>query len=284
MTVFIDADSIVFTLAMTQNTRHDLRRVWKRRIQDIMNACWEDEALVCIKGTSKNFRHQLLSSYKANRGPLPPNILEKITYLYEHAAEEGAIRATDNWEADDQVADWVLEAYHSDMDYTIAHIDKDLDMLPGKHYNYKKDEHYELSVSDCYRDFFAQLFIGDTADNLPGVKGIGKVKANRLLDQHSAQSWYHLIRDHWNSDIPLDVAARCYFMGDPEKFTWDLRKLYGKEETKADLEVVHELQSDKSTVLCWDDLESWEGTDQVLRVEQDSPGMDGSSEDDSEGI
>lgn len=262
MTVFLDADSIVFKLAMTQNTEHDMRKAWKRKLKDIGLQCWDQDLLVCIKGTSKNFRHKLYDQYKANRGELPKNVAEKVAYLYEHAHANGAIKARDNWEADDEVAEWVREAWHMGMDYTIAHIDKDLDMLPGKHYNYNRNEHYVLSVDDAYRDFYHQLFVGDSADNLPGVKGIGKVKANQLLDTNNSEHWDRLLGSLWNSEQPLSTIARCYWMGDPDNFTWDLRELYAQKESEeeTDMESVPDLVGEEQSVLHRDDKQDGETT------------------------
>ena len=237
MTVFVDADSIIFKVAMGSKTEHEMRTKYKKFIKNIGMQCFDTDLLVCIKGTSTNFRHKLYTNYKGNRKDLPMDVKEKIQYLYGHAADKGAIHATPNWEADDQVADWVYEAHHSDMDYTIAHIDKDLDLLPGKHYNYNKDAHYVRNISDLNREFFLQLLVGDSADNLPGVKGIGKVKANKLLDDTPPHLWYSTVGDLWHAELDYFTAARCYFMGDPDKFTWNLEELYAKEEKEDDTSV-----------------------------------------------
>jgi 5'-3' exonuclease len=55
-------------------------------------------------------------------------------------------------------------------------------MIPGMHYNFVKKEYHEVSELDGIKQFYRQMLIGDSVDNIVGVKGIGKVKAARLID------------------------------------------------------------------------------------------------------
>lgn len=98
----------------------------------------------------------------------------------------------------------------------IASLDKDLDMIPGAHYNwvkaskYKKNTlqdlsalyggvepvpgvlarlntqedtgYYIISPIEGLRNFYKQFLTGDAADNIPGIKGIGPVKASQMID------------------------------------------------------------------------------------------------------
>ena len=246
MIVLIDADSIVFKLAITLEDNYQMRQGWKRYINEVRVNCWADDVVVGIKGTDRNFRYDIYPSYKSNRRPLDNDVKKRLNYLYEHAYAEGAIKAHENWETDDQVADWVLEAWHNEDPVTIAHIDKDLDLLPGSHYNFNKNEHYELSIEDCQRNFFYQLLVGDSADGLPGARGIGKVKANKLLDENLMGTWYRNIRRCYPDRVSMDTMARCLFMGNPDNFTYNLEDLYAKEEKESntDLESLPSVEPD----------------------------------------
>lgn len=55
----------------------------------------------------------------------------------------------------------------------ICSVDKDLNMVPGQHYNWVKDERSFVTEVDGYRAFFVQLLTGDTVDNIPGLHGVG---------------------------------------------------------------------------------------------------------------
>ncbi|MGH7746922.1 MAG: hypothetical protein ACREQ5_19535, partial [Candidatus Dormibacteria bacterium] len=61
-------------------------------------------------------------------------------------------------------------------------IDKDLDQIPGKHYNFMKEVSYEVSKEEAQRFFYFQLLCGDSIDNVPGCKGIGPKKADKALE------------------------------------------------------------------------------------------------------
>jgi 5'-3' exonuclease len=68
-------------------------------------------------------------------------------------------------------------------EYCICSIDKDLDMLRGDHYNFVKDERYFITEEEGIKNFYKQLLMGDRVDNIVGIKGIGSVKAERLLKE-----------------------------------------------------------------------------------------------------
>ena len=242
MITFIDADSLMFKVAHRAKNKYDLRKGWKDTIKDISDVTWATQTIVGVKGAHKNFRYDILPNYKGTRPALADEMKEKLNYLHAHAVEQGAVTARDGWETDDEVAEWVREAYADGDDYVIAHIDKDLDLLPGKHYNYNKDTHYDVSLDECLYNFYHQLLTGDKSDNIPGIKGIGPVKATRMLDGLKVDEYITKVTWAWDiRDKDMEASARCLFMGDPELFTWDLRELYerlpnGSEEEMQDMQ------------------------------------------------
>jgi len=84
-------------------------------------------------------------------------------------------------EADDAIG---IAAYEQQVgEYCICSIDKDLDMLRGDHYNFVKDEFYFIEEEQGIKNFYKQMLMGDRVDNIIGIKGIGTVKAERLLKE-----------------------------------------------------------------------------------------------------
>ncbi|MHB8414020.1 MAG: hypothetical protein ACYDB1_01300, partial [Acidiferrobacteraceae bacterium] len=79
-------------------------------------------------------------------------------------------------EADDAIG---LEM---DADSICVSLDKDLDTLSGRHYNWVRDEFYTVTPAQARTNFYCQLLTGDKADNVEGIAGIGPVNAHRLLD------------------------------------------------------------------------------------------------------
>ena len=82
-------------------------------------------------------------------------------------------------EADDTIG---IAACHSVGGCTIASIDKDLDMIPGVHYDFVKDFHYEVDKHQALRNFYRQMLTGDKIDNIIGLDGIGPIRAAKIVN------------------------------------------------------------------------------------------------------
>jgi len=67
----------------------------------------------------------------------------------------------------------------------IVSIDKDLNQVCGYHYNSTKDKVYYISEAEGIRWFYEQLLQGDSADNIPGLPGIGPKTATKMLAECS---------------------------------------------------------------------------------------------------
>ncbi len=62
----------------------------------------------------------------------------------------------------------------------ICSVDKDLDMVPGWHYNWTKgNEPYFIEEIEAICNFYCQLLTGDSVDNILGLFGVGK--SSKLL-------------------------------------------------------------------------------------------------------
>ena len=68
------------------------------------------------------------------------------------------------------------------MPYIVAHIDKDLDQIPGEHFNFNKKIKYTVSAMDGYKKLIEQWITGDSADGIPGIKGYGPAKAKKAIN------------------------------------------------------------------------------------------------------
>lgn len=87
-------------------------------------------------------------------------------------------------ESDDAIG---IEQFDNSDKYTVIYsIDKDMDMIPGWHYNWVKGELYYQPITEANRFLFWQMLVGDTTDNIPGIAGIGPKKATQLLSQHES--------------------------------------------------------------------------------------------------
>lgn len=82
---------------------------------------------------------------------------------------------TDGIEADDAIG------IASTPDTVCVSLDKDLDQIPGFHYNWVEDLEYVVTPKDAKTQFYIQLLAGDATDNIQGIPGIGVVKAAKAL-------------------------------------------------------------------------------------------------------
>ena len=133
-----------------------------------------------------NFREAIatIKPYKGNRPSEKPYHYQRIRdYLIKF---RGAT-LVEGMEADDTVSIEQWKDYHSEvrqgwypeevLGTVLCSIDKDLDMVPGWHYNWIKDEKYWIDEVSGLRNFYKQLLTGDTVDNIPGLFGVGKSSA-----------------------------------------------------------------------------------------------------------
>jgi len=82
-------------------------------------------------------------------------------------------------EADDECA---IAQYTHDSPSIICTIDKDLDQVPGHHYDYVRKTFYTTSKDEGECLFYKQVLSGDSTDNIPGCYKVGAVRAAKIVD------------------------------------------------------------------------------------------------------
>lgn len=160
-----------------------------------------------------NWRVRLYPEYKAHRKDVvkPPHLFAVQDFLRERW------QAIDcpGYEADDAIG------ISADDTTIICANDKDMLTIPGSHYNFVKDEFKQVSEEEANYMFWWLMLVGDAADNIKGVAGIGPVKAQRLLTNLDPSEWEESIRDLYNDDERFTITKRL------------LRIIRSKEELKA---------------------------------------------------
>ena len=152
--------------------------------------------VVCKDVSKYNYRYDLFPQYKANRSKSDEELSSQIKEVWKLLdALNISSWGFKGFEADDLIGaittQWVIEF---DQIY-IASTDKDLAQLINpkvKMYNPVKDQ--LIGHKELYRQFGLQphqivdflALLGDTADNVPGVKGIGEKTAISLLREFSS--------------------------------------------------------------------------------------------------
>lgn len=161
-----------------------------------------------------NFRRLVNKDYKANRKDLVrPEWLESCR---KFLIEDWKCHVTDGVEADDMLG------IHQNDKSCIASLDKDMLMIPGKHYNWQKEEFTTVTEDEGLRHFYKQLLIGDRVDNIFGVTGIGKVKASKYIDSlDNEQDYLNACITLYNGDFTRLLSnAQCLWIMRKEGETW----------------------------------------------------------------
>lgn len=222
MIALIDADFYTYSIPFTcQDGRgkeaclNSEARFLKRKIgyciDRILEETGSEDYKVYIQGEG-NFRNND-ETYKANR----KNVERPI--LYDKAREvlrdSHLAVVVEGWEADDQVIIDYNKNIEMGVDAVMVHLDKDLDQADGFHYRPtgKKKGLYEVSKTEGLINLYTQALVGDNADNIKGVRGVGPVKAAKLLHNVVEEV------DMWN------ICLRMY-EGDEERLNRNMKNLY----------------------------------------------------------
>tara|TARA_Y100000592_G_scaffold64324_1_gene100216 strand:- start:4828 stop:5610 length:783 start_codon:yes stop_codon:yes gene_type:complete len=202
--MFVDTDSIFFKIAYKSKNQSELRKNFNSfcnnmimEVSDkIINPFTEEiNVLYAVKGKG-NYRKDLSPDYKSNRPELDKKVRDKLNYLHRYSVSKGAIQA-DGMEADDLVSIWAHEALDRKEEYVICGIDKDLLQIPGHHYNYSKDTWQLINEEEALHNLYIQCLTGDNTDNIPGLKGIGPKKAQKILAGVPLSRQWNKIKSAW---------------------------------------------------------------------------------------
>lgn len=148
---------------------------------------------VVFDSGSKTFRNEIFPQYKANRPPCPEDLIPQFSIVREAAESLNiAILEKVGVEADDIIATIAKDSAKKGDEVLIISSDKDLmqlvndrvlmyDAMKNKTITAKEVKEKFLVDPDKVLDVLS--LIGDSSDNVPGVRGIGPKTAAELIDQ-----------------------------------------------------------------------------------------------------
>ena len=147
------------------------------------------------------FRNELYPAYKGTRPPTPQLIIDALEPLTELVqAMNIPVLMIKGFEADDVVGSMAVRSAREGMDVYMVTPDKDYGQLIAEHiYQYKPgkaggdDEVIDRTaicekwgILDPVQIIDMLAICGDTADNVPGVKGVGEVGAGKLVSKYGS--------------------------------------------------------------------------------------------------
>ncbi len=154
-----------------------------------------DYILFALDSKTDSFRKEIDPNYKANRPPVPKELLEQLPVAIEWIKKMDFKQLEfDRFEADDVIASITKHLKDKDIKIRIVSHDKDLYQLidDGRVVIFDPIKKVEIDEQMCKQkygvypkqipDYLA--LVGDSADNIPGVRGVGAKTALKLLDQY----------------------------------------------------------------------------------------------------
>ncbi len=153
-----------------------------------------DYLIFAVDSKGDTFRNEIDSNYKANRQAPPPELTMQLPVAIEWINKMGyKTLGLQGFEADDMIATVVKFAKEKGYIVRVVSHDKDLYQLIDDDKVVLVDAIKRKSINEaaCYEKYGVtpkqfidyQSILGDSADNVPGVKGIGKVGAEKLLKE-----------------------------------------------------------------------------------------------------
>jgi 5'-3' exonuclease len=180
---------------------------------------------------NNNFRHEIAPDYKANRdGAHKPHWYKEIK---EYLKDVHGAQTTDGFEADDAMGFNSTEAPSNTLP-VICTKDKDLDMIPGWHYNWSKkrveaDETlYFIDEEEGLKLFYLQCLTGDSVDNIPGLfkvtgkKAMKKVKQPLMYMDDEVDMYNHVLKQYGEEHKEeLHTIAKCLWISRYGREVWE---------------------------------------------------------------
>ena len=153
-----------------------------------------DYIVFALDAKGNTFRNDLYDNYKAQRPDVPEDLLKQLPIAISWIEQMGfktAIRT--GFEADDIVASIAHDAKLKGLEVRIVSHDKDLYQLieDDSIYLFDPTKRVVINEAKCLEKYGVhpsqftdyQSLLGDSADNIPGVKGIGAKTAEALIQQ-----------------------------------------------------------------------------------------------------
>ena len=161
-----------------------------------------DYIAVAFDEHAPTFRHKLYKEYKAQRKPMPEELKEQVPYVKEILTAMGInIFSKVGYEADDILGSLANKFSSKNVEAVILSGDKDMLQLATDDIKIRlaktvksNSDIYPYYAKDVEKEYnmtpteFIDLkaIMGDPSDNIPGIKGVGRITANDLISKYKS--------------------------------------------------------------------------------------------------
>jgi DNA polymerase-1 len=211
-----------------------LRRVLREKQPEYLAVAFDTKGPV--------FRHAISAEYKANRPPMPEDLVPQIPYIHKMVAAYNLLAmSADELEADDLIASAARLLAEQGCRVVVVSGDKDLLQLVSEDitlWDPMNDRLMDVAaVEEKYGLSPVQLLdylslTGDSADNISGVPGVGTKTAQKLLAEYKTlEGLYEQVDGLKKSKMKERLIAHK----EDAFLSRDLVRLQDKAEVEADL-------------------------------------------------
>ena len=166
-----------------------------------------DYLTVAFDVHAPTFRHKMYAEYKGTRKPMADELRQQVPVIKEVLQAMG-VKTIEcaGLEADDLIGTLSKRCESRDMEVVVISGDRDLLQLATEHVKIRipKTKQGRTEIEDYYaKDVFERYqvtpeefidlkaLMGDTADNIPGVPGIGEKTATKIITQYHSIETAH---------------------------------------------------------------------------------------------
>lgn len=227
-----------------------------------------DYLTVAFDVPQPTFRHEMFAEYKGTRKPMAAELREQVPLMKEMLSAMGVtVIEKGGYEADDLLGTIAKSSEEQGLEVSVVSGDRDLLQLASEHIKIRipKTKRTGTEIEDYYASDVVEKYqvtpeqfidvkalMGDTADNIPGVPGIGEKTATALIVQYgSIENAYA----HVEEIKPPRASANLkehYELAQMSKTlaTIDIHAEISYELSGARLKEVSELYTQEAYLLC----------------------------------
>ncbi len=196
--------------------------------------------------TGKTFRDQIFPNYKGTRAKMPDDLRVQIERIRQLVDSFNIPRLEmEGYEADDVLGSVAKQAVAQGLGVKIITGDRDLLQLVGERlivYLAGKDQ--DFATPESVKEYFGvrpdqvvdyKALVGDSSDNIPGVKGIGEKTARALFEQYGTLENIYSHLDELKSAVKTKLEQGR----DSARMSHNLAAIHTDLDIKLDLEQAH---------------------------------------------
>ncbi|MEA4134413.1 5'-3' exonuclease [Mycoplasma sp. 2704] len=194
---------------------------------------------IAFDSQGKTFRHEAFDEYKSGRASAPSELFVQMDKIKEMLTLlEIPWKEQTGYEADDLIGTYVKNVAQGE-EKIIFSKDRDLHQLIDEHTSVivkrPKKNKFDLLTLDIYPEEYGiypnqvpdyKGLAGDSSDNLPGIKGIGKKTAISILDKYKSFINLYEQKDTWADNFTKSIITKLESGYDQGLFCYKMAQLY----------------------------------------------------------